>query len=137
MNKSTPGTPEDLPLFYKVRTLYYRHLRPSRLPKKPFARPCVNKSAEKKMISPLRLIHRSWFLLDTPDSEPQSSSSSSSSSGRKTINFRPREWDHFCFSFDSPSSSARVVVDGMDTAIDGRSYPGLRDVRLPADLLDK
>ena len=84
-------------------------------------------------------LHRSWFLLDAPDSEPQSSSSSSSSSssGRKTINFRPREWDHFCFSFDSPSSSARVVVDGMDTAIDGRSYPGLRDVRLPADLLDK
>ncbi len=74
------------------------------------------------------LLCRSWFLLE---------GASANTMTPKTLNFRPREWNHFCFAFDKNSASARVVVDGRETSIDGRSYEGLRSVRLPSDLLEK
>ena len=74
--------------------------------------------------------NRSWFLTksgddggDEDDVEP--------------VELRTHEWNHFCFSFDGPSASARVVVNGEGTNVDGRRYPELADVRLPETMMEE
>ena len=52
------------------------------------------------------------------------------------VQFRAHEWNHFCFAFDAPSASARVIVNGEETNVAGR-YEELVAVNLPDDFLDQ